>query len=361
MCLKIVKESWPSSSISITKKLRVIKQKLKKWNHDSFGNIDSNIARLESTIQDFDNKSNHRSLNSDELDKKKLAQADLWLWMKRKELYWAQNSRISWLRDGDRNTKFFHAIASNKRRKNAISSIEVDGSTEDDPSKIKTEAREFFKKIFEEDCPIRPVFEGLNFKCLSQDQAESLIKPFTNEEIDAAVSSCDSDKAPGPDGFNFKFVKSAWDVIKHDMYAIINEFYASSKLPQGSNTAYIALIPKIDEPKEFKQYRPISMVGSIYKIIAKMLAKRLQSVMSSIVGPLQSSYIKDRQILDGALIAGELIDTCKNKNIEAALFKLDFHKAYDSVSWIFLEWILIQMKFPHKWRKWIMSCVSTAS
>lgn len=91
------------------------------------------------------------------------------------------------------------------------------------------------------------------------------------------------------------------------------------------------------------------------------MARRLQRVMSSLIGPLQSSYIEGRQILDGALIASELIDTCKKKNIEATLLKLDFHKAYDSVSWRFLEWIMKQMKFPPMWCKWVMACISSAS
>lgn len=103
------------------------------------------------------------------------------------------------------------------------------------------------------------------------------------------------------------------------------------------------------------------MVGYIYKIIAKLLARRMQKIMSSLIGPLQSSYIEGRQILDGALIASELIDSCNRKYIEPTLLKLDFHKAYDSVSWNILEWILVQMKFPREWREWIISGVSSAS
>lgn len=67
--------------------------------------------------------------------------------MKRRELYWVQNSRISWLKDGDRNTRFFHTVATNKRRKNSIASIEVNGKEFDDPNVIKREATSFFKKI----------------------------------------------------------------------------------------------------------------------------------------------------------------------------------------------------------------------
>lgn len=72
--------------------------------------------------------------------------------------------------------------------------------------------------------------------------------------------------------------------------------------------AFIALIAKCDNPEGFKDFRPISMVGCIYKIIAKLLSRRLQSVIDTLIGPHQSSFIGGRQILDGALIAGELID-----------------------------------------------------
>lgn len=157
------------------------------------------------------------------MEEKRKAHTDLWAWMKRKEMYWAQNSKISWLKDGDRNTKFFHIIASNKRRKNSIASIEVNGVCNDDIEKIKKEASNFFKNIFKEEYHNRPTFDGLEFKALSPEQAASLILPFLNDEIDNAISSCDSDKASGPDGFNFKFVKKAWGTIKHDIYTRLFE------------------------------------------------------------------------------------------------------------------------------------------
>lgn len=141
---------------------------------------------------------------------------------------------------------------------------------------------------------------------MTQEQASQLTLSFSCEEIHNDVASCDSDKAPGPDGFNFKFIKSAWDIVKHDIYEIVHSFWATSQLPQGCNVAYIALIPKIDNPTNFKDFRPISMVGCIYKIIAKLMAKRLQKIMGTLIGPLQSSYIEARQILDGALVAGRI-------------------------------------------------------
>lgn len=78
------------------------------------------------------------------------------------------------------------------------------------------------------------------------------------------------------------------------------------------------------------------MMGSLYKIITKLLAKRLQLVISSVISPFQSSFIKGRQILEGTLIASEIIDSCKKKKTPATIFKIDFHKAFDSLSWNFL-------------------------
>lgn len=103
------------------------------------------------------------------------------------------------------------------------------------------------------------------------------------------------------------------------------------------------------------------MVGSISKIIAKLLSIRLKQVMNDIIGPFQSSFIEGRQILDGALIAGELFESCKRKKVKVAVLKLDFHKAFDCISWSFLDWVLKQMCFPPVWCQWISSCITTAS
>lgn len=229
------------------------------------------------------------------------------------------------------------------------------------PDEIRKAATDYFKNFFTEKHSKRPTFDNLNFKNLSHDQAHSLTLPFSKEEIDAAVSSCASDKAPGPDGLNFRFIKSAWEIIKPDIYSMVEKFWESATLPHGSNVAFISLIPKKDFPNGFHDYRPISMVGCLYKIIAKLLARRIQLVIGSVISPFQSSFVKGRQILDGALIASEIIDSCKKKKLPAVILKLDFHKAFDSVSWNFLEWSLSQMGFPLQWVKWIKACVNSAS
>ena len=361
-CMKKIKEVWENhNKLSFGDKLKEVKKQLKQWNFTAFGHIDSQIQILEDLIHSLDQLANDRSLTDEEIVERRRAQSELWAWLKRKEQFWAQNSRAKWLKEGDKNTKFFHVVASTRKRKNCITSLSTNGIIIDEPAGIQKEAVKYFKQIFHEEFSSRPIFEGLKFRSLSPELASALINPFSRAEVDGAVDSCNSQKAPGPDGFNFRFIKAAWDVIKTDVYSIVDEFYATGRLPKGSNVAFIALIAKCDNPAGFKDFRPISMVGCVYKIIAKLLARRLQGVMGSLVGPNQSSFIAGRQILDGAMIAGELIDSCQRSRCPATIVKLDFHKAFDSVAWSFLEWTLTQMGFPELWISWIMACVSSAA
>lgn len=361
-CLKLITDTWNSKEgLTVNEKFKQVRQHLKQWNVAAvFGHIDQCITSAEEEIQKYDLISNERLLSEEELTARREAQQNLWQWLKRKETFWAQNSRAKWLKDGDKNTKYFHILASIRKRKNSLNSVFSNGKLIIDPAGIHKEAVSYFKGIFKESHRSRPTIEGLSFRKLSADQIKNLISPFRQEEIDMAVQACNSQKSPGPDGFNFRFIKEAWEVIKGDIYKIFDDFWISGKLPRGSNVAYIALIAKMEAPKEFKDFRPISMVGCIYKMIAKVLSSRLQKVMDSLIGPFQSSFIKGRQILDGALIAGELIESCRRKKVKAAILKLDFHKAFDSVAWSFLEWILIQMGFPSLWISWILACVKSA-
>nr|GEV42949.1 RNA-directed DNA polymerase, eukaryota [Tanacetum cinerariifolium] len=106
---------------------------------------------------------------------------------------------------------------------------------------------------------------------------------------------------------------------------------------ESCNSLFIALIPKIPDANLVKDFRPISLIGSIYKIIAKVLTNRLVRVLGEIVNEVQSAFIADRQILDGPFILNEVIKWCKVKKKQALIFKVDFEKAYDSVRWDFLD------------------------
>jgi hypothetical protein len=100
---------------------------------------------------------------------------------------------------------------------------------------------------------------------------------------------------------------------------------------KGSNCTFIVLIPKVANPQQIADYRPISLVGCMYKVLAKVLANRLKLVIGKVIAETQSAFVKDRQILDGILIANEVVDDAKKRKKEMLMFKVDFEMAYDSV------------------------------
>ena len=141
----------------------------------------------------------------------------------------------------------------------------------------------------------------------------------------------------------------------------ISEFHRNGRLAKVINSTFVALIPKIDSPQRLNDFRPISLVGSMYKILAKVLACRLCSVIGSVVSDTQSAFIKGRQIMDGILVANEIVDEAHRCKKELLLFKVDFEKAFDSVDWDYLIDVMSKMGFPLLWRKWIKECIRTTT
>nr|GEW89065.1 RNA-directed DNA polymerase, eukaryota, reverse transcriptase zinc-binding domain protein [Tanacetum cinerariifolium] len=112
----------------------------------------------------------------------------------------------------------------------------------------------------------------------------------------------------------------------------------------------------IEDPKDaklVKDFRPIILIGSLYKIIAKILANHLVIVMGDLVNEVQSAFIANRQILDGPFILNELIQSCKVQKKQTMIFKVDFEKALDSIRWDFLDDVWKNFGFGVRWRDWI--------
>ncbi|GJY12022.1 RNA-directed DNA polymerase, eukaryota, reverse transcriptase zinc-binding domain protein [Tanacetum coccineum] len=180
------------------------------------------------------------------------------------------------------------------------------------------------------------------------------------DEVKNAVWECGSDKAPGPDGFTFAFMKRYWDILKLYILEFVSTFLSTKTMPTGSNSSFITLVPKVSNPVNIKDFRPISLIGIHYKIIAKLLANRLSKVVGKVVSHEQSAFIKDRQILDGPLILSEVIDWYKKRKKKMMLFKVDFEKAFDTVSWKYLDFMLHNLGFGSTWRSWIKACLESS-
>ncbi|XP_071689153.1 uncharacterized protein [Rutidosis leptorrhynchoides] len=157
--------------------------------------------------------------------------------------------------------------------------------------------------------------------------AYGLESAIEESEIVEAINDCGSGKAPGPDGFNIRFFKKFWDVIKGDVINAISWFWEKREFSKGCNASFVTLIPKKNDPITLDDYRPKSLIGSFYKTVAKILSNRLRKVIPRLVGSKQSTFSRERYILDGVFVANETIEFLKSNRKQGLIFKVDFEKA----------------------------------
>ena len=146
-------------------------------------------------------------------------------------------------------------------------------------------------------------------------------------------------------------------MIKGEVRIMFDQFHANEVLPKSLLAYFVALIPKISSPLELKDYRPISLLGSLHKLLAKVLARRLAGVLGSVISSSQSAFLKGRNLVDGVLVVNELVDYAKKVKKDCLIFKVDFEKAYDSVDWVFLEYMMVRVGMCEKWVAWMKACV----
>lgn len=154
---------------------------------------------------------------------------------------------------------------------------------------------------------------------------EEIDDPFTNsnpdlQELHNIVKNMRSNAAPGPDGLNAAFFKSAWSWIGKDVLNLVTEFYQKATMPPTVNSTHIALIPKVNAPVTPKDYRPISLCNVIYKIIAKSLAERIRHHLPHIIHPSQAAFVHGRHIATNIIIAQEIIHSFNLKSWKQKAF-----------------------------------------
>ncbi|GJW51044.1 hypothetical protein Tco_0092395 [Tanacetum coccineum] len=162
------------------------------------------------------------------------------------------------------------------------------------PLLIKEAFLKYYKEKFQahdSQVVFSPMIHSTSLTSLDRDSLET---HFSLDEIKIVVWDCGSNKSPGPDGFSFAFIKKYWDLIKMDIFEFVNSFFVSGSMPQGANSSFFMLIPKTSNPISIKGFRPISLIGIHYKIIAKVLANRLSKVIDKVVSKEQSAFIYGR-------------------------------------------------------------------
>nr|GEY45022.1 transposon TX1 uncharacterized [Tanacetum cinerariifolium] len=149
-----------------------------------------------------------------------------------------------------------------------------------------------FMARFQQSEGIIPVLDSNYISPISYGQRDLLDRPFSRDEIKLAVWDCGGDKALGPNGFSIKFFTFFWDLVDNDVINFVHEIFHTSLFPQGCNSSFIALIPKVSNAKIVFEFHPISLIGCQYKIIGKLLANRICVVIGDYVNLVLSAFIK---------------------------------------------------------------------
>ena len=198
---------------------------------------------------------------------------------------WGQRAKVQWLKDGDRNTRFFHSKASQRRRKNYIKGLyDNEGQWCTNPSRMEEIVLEFYQALFTSQNPEN--FDEILAqipRVVTDDMNNDLMAEFQKEEVETALKQMAPLKSPGPDGMPPIFYQHYWSLVGNDVVDDILYLLNSGNLPPSLCHSFITLIPKVHSPEYISQYRPISLSNVLYRIFSKVLANRLKKILPNLV------------------------------------------------------------------------------
>jgi len=186
--------------------------------------------------------------------------------------------------------------------------------------------------------------------------------PFTKAEFCDAIFSMHPDKCSGPDGYNPGFYQHFWTLCSDDIFKECCDWLTAGQFPSDLNITNIALIPKGSMQVSMKDWRPIALCNVLYKVISKVLANRLKTVLPQCISDNQSAFVPGRSILDNAMVAIEVLHFMKAKTCgedRYVALKLDISKAYDRMDWNYVMAVLHKMGFHDCWIHWMRMCVES--
>ncbi|GAA0160574.1 reverse transcriptase [Lithospermum erythrorhizon] len=362
--IRLVEESWGkpihgNPLYVLGAKLKRLKKDLKEWNKNIFGNVFNMVENADEEVQECEAEY-EKAATAENREALHRARAHHFKCLAIEEDFLSQQSGIKWLQEGDRNSGFYHNFVRRKRKRSAVLGILDEGEWLTEPEEIAISGVNFFQSLFTQDTAAGDV-ELIDCipPMVSDEDNEQLLSIPNLEEVKQVVFSLNKESVAGPDGFNGHFFHNFWDLIAGDMLQAVRCFLAGNPLHKGFTSTAIALIPKGDNPKSWKDYRPISLCSFVNKVMSKLISSRLAQILPKLISEVQAGFVKGRLIQDNILLAQELIHHIdKGSKAGNVILNLDMSKAFDKLSWSFLEKILRRMGFSEIWIGRVMACIN---
>jgi exonuclease III len=363
-CESIVKNAWgrevQAKGEGVKGGIKGVLGDLMEWSRNVLGDLEKRISRLKKELEGWRRK----AIRQEQTRKEEVLRFKLCRLEEQKEMYWKQRAHAHWMRDGDRNTKYFHSVASERKKTNKIMKLRrEDGVLVEEEEAMKEVATNYFSNLFTSS-PGGRMNELLNHvdATVTEPMNEMLCKEFNSREVIDALDSIGDLKAPGPDGMHAIFYKRFWEVVGEKVTDEVLGVLNGGPMPTDWNDTCVVLIPKVNSPESMKDLRPISLCNVAYKLISKVMANRLKQILPEIISPNQSAFVPGRLITDNILLAYEcthMMKTRKRGRDGYAAIKLDMSKAYDRVEWSFIEGMMRRLGFAERWINLVMTCMTT--
>jgi hypothetical protein len=150
--------------------------------------------------------------------------------------------------------------------------------------------------------------------------------------MDQVVQEMPNGKALGPDGFTVEFFKSYWEVVKYDIYGVVEDSKQSTSILKDLNATMITLIPKENESRTLDFYRTIELCNVLYNIISKVIANRLNPLLSTLISQEQAGFVEGRKLMDNIIHAHEIVHVLKRQKRGRMIIQLDLAKDYEKIN-----------------------------
>jgi len=297
------------------------------------------------------------------LEQEKNAQINLENALNLEETFWKEKAKVKWHIEGDRNTAYFHRLAKIKQASSLITNMRNGDVMLNEPEEVSAHIVNHFTDLFTQNS--NTINNGMVEEVIPNlitDRINRILTILPNhDEIHSAVFSLNQDSAPSPDGFGAVFFQKYSEIIKHDVIKAVLQFFNSGWLLPNFNSNTLVLIPKTNNADSVDQYRPIAVANFKFKIISKILADRLASIMPAITSVQQRGFIRGRNIKDCICLTSEAINVLNKKSFGGNMaLKVDIAKAFDTLDWNFLLRVLKAFGFNDIFCNWIQSILASA-